>query len=111
MTGWLTCADCSSLGMDGAVAPAGSPPPTSGTCSACGGPWPARATALPDSEPLYVDIPALAARVRARVRSVTAEPAYVGHCYATPDGRVVHEAEPRVTSTATAPLSSESRTR
>lgn len=45
------------------------------------------------------------------VVTCTAVPAYVGHCYATPDASVVHEAEPRVTSTASAPLSNESRTR
>lgn len=63
-----------------------------------------------DSEPLYVDVPTPTYRVTARVRSVTA-PAYVGHCYTTPDGRVVHEAEPRTTDTASAPLTNESRTR
>lgn len=39
-SGWLTCANCSSLGLDQAVGD-GQPWPTSATCSSCGGPWPA----------------------------------------------------------------------
>lgn len=46
--GWLTCARCSSLGLDKAIGR--EPFPTSGACSACGGTWPARAAA-PSSQP------------------------------------------------------------
>lgn len=38
--GWLTCADCSSLGFDKATGQ--QPFPVSGSCSSCGGPWPRR---------------------------------------------------------------------
>lgn len=45
----LTCALCSSLGLDRAVGPL--PMPETGTCDSCGGPWPAPAgTALDAAE-------------------------------------------------------------
>lgn len=37
-SGWLTCADCSSIGLDKATGNGN--PPQSGECSACGGRWP-----------------------------------------------------------------------
>ncbi len=42
-SGWLTCADCSSLGMDTSIG-RGTPPKT-GECAACGGEWPRRISA------------------------------------------------------------------
>jgi len=37
-SGWLVCAECSSLGLDKSVGNGN--PPTQGVCSSCGQPWP-----------------------------------------------------------------------
>ncbi len=42
--GWLTCAECSSLGLDTGIFGPGTEPPKTGTCASCGGPWPLRET-------------------------------------------------------------------
>ena len=39
-SGWLTCAECSSLGLDKATG--NGTFPKTGTCASCGGPWPKR---------------------------------------------------------------------
>lgn len=39
---WLTCAECSSLGLDKAAWYGEQKIPKSGICSSCGGPWPRR---------------------------------------------------------------------
>jgi hypothetical protein len=44
IVGWsgsMTCADCSSLGLDSYVG-SGEPVPKTGVCGSCGGPWPKR---------------------------------------------------------------------
>lgn len=49
MSYWLTCADCSSLGLDKATGT--EPFPNKGLCASCGGPWPKRTVD-------FMDIPA-----------------------------------------------------
>ena len=47
-SGWLVCADCSSLGLDKSVG--NGTHPKQGKCNSCGGEWPARTTSSDDQQ-------------------------------------------------------------